>query len=70
MRSSKSFPESTEEPEDEEATKVSVIGRPNVGKSSLINRLLGYKRVLVDEVPGTTGMPLIRPLKGWENDIS
>lgn len=50
----KGLPRSTEEMEDKEATKVSVIGRPNVGKSSLINRLLGYKRVLVDEVPGTT----------------
>jgi len=50
----KVLPKSAEELEDQEATKVSVIGRPNVGKSSLINRLLGYKRVLVDEVPGTT----------------
>jgi GTP-binding protein len=50
----KALPKSAEELEDQEATKVSVIGRPNVGKSSLINRLLGYKRVLVDEVPGTT----------------
>jgi GTP-binding protein len=39
---------------DRDATKVAVVGRPNVGKSSLINRLLGYKRVLVDEAPGTT----------------
>jgi GTP-binding protein len=50
----KGLPKSAEEVEDKEATKVSVIGRPNVGKSSLINRLLGYQRVLVDEVPGTT----------------
>ena len=48
------LPASTEEAEDEQATRVAVIGRPNVGKSSLINRLLGYKRVLVDDVPGTT----------------
>ena len=50
----KTFPDSAEEKWDKDATKVAVIGRPNVGKSSLINRLLGYKRVLVDEVPGTT----------------
>jgi GTP-binding protein len=43
-------------PEDDsfEATRVAVVGRPNVGKSSMINRFLGYKRVLVDEAPGTT----------------
>jgi GTP-binding protein len=50
----KTFPGSTEEKWDKDITKVAVVGRPNVGKSSLINRLLGYKRVLVDEVPGTT----------------
>jgi GTP-binding protein len=50
----KILPDSTEEEEDKQVTRVAVIGRPNVGKSSLINRLLGYKRVLVDDVPGTT----------------
>jgi len=47
-------PKLTEEKWDRDAAKVAVIGRPNVGKSSLINRLLGYKRVIVDEAPGTT----------------
>jgi GTP-binding protein len=50
----KVLPVSTEKKWDQEVTKVAVLGRPNVGKSSLVNRLLGYKRVLVDEVPGTT----------------
>ena len=50
----KVLPKSTEESSDQEATKVAVVGRPNVGKSSLINRFLGYKRVIVDEAPGTT----------------
>jgi GTP-binding protein len=48
------LPQWTEEKWNEEASRVAVIGRPNVGKSSLINRLLGYRRVLVDEAPGTT----------------
>ncbi len=50
----KVLPRTTEEKRDRKGTKVAVIGRPNVGKSSLINRLLGYKRVMVDEAPGTT----------------
>jgi GTP-binding protein len=50
----KVLPKLTEERGDRKANRVAVIGRPNVGKSSLINRLLGYPRVIVDEVPGTT----------------
>jgi len=50
----KALPSLKEKKWDKDVTKVAVVGRPNVGKSSLINRLLGYKRVLVDEVPGTT----------------
>jgi GTP-binding protein len=40
--------------EREESVKVAVVGRPNVGKSSLINKVLGEKRLLVSDVPGTT----------------
>src|SRR4030042_1415487 len=46
--------EAPEPRQDETATRVAVVGRPNVGKSSLVNRILGYKRVMVDEMPGTT----------------
>jgi GTPase len=59
----KGVPKSEEEPENKGATRVSVIGRPNVGKSSLVNRLLGYKRVLVDEVPGTTRDAIDTPIE-------
>jgi GTP-binding protein len=44
-------------PEDKRergAVRIAVVGRPNVGKSSLINRILGYDRVIVHEIPGTT----------------
>lgn len=40
--------------ENEEITKIAVVGRPNVGKSSLVNRLLGYERVVANPTPGTT----------------
>jgi GTP-binding protein len=39
---------------EDEVTKITVVGRPNVGKSSLVNRLLGYERVVANPTPGTT----------------
>lgn len=48
------FPEEAEEDNDGDAISVAVIGKPNVGKSSLINQILGEKRVIVSDVAGTT----------------
>ena len=50
----KYFPEETEGDYDEEYIKVAVIGKPNVGKSSLINRVSGEERAIVSNIAGTT----------------
>ncbi|HJW24532.1 MAG TPA: ribosome biogenesis GTPase Der [Rhodocyclaceae bacterium] len=49
-----SFPEPEESEEKDEAVRVAIVGRPNVGKSTLINTLLGEERVIAFDAPGTT----------------
>ena len=48
------FPENLDAEEDDDIPKVAVVGKPNVGKSSLINKLLGEDRVIVSDIAGTT----------------
>lgn len=47
-------PASEDEEEEDEFVRVAIIGKPNVGKSSLINKITGEERVIVSDVPGTT----------------
>jgi GTP-binding protein len=51
-------PERAPEPASDDAIRVALIGRPNAGKSSMVNRLLGEERLLVDARPGTTRDPI------------
>ena len=54
--------QATEEPEDG-AIRIAIIGRPNVGKSTLLNRLLGEERVIASEQPGTTRDSILVPFE-------
>lgn len=48
------FPEGNEEEEEDDRPKVAIVGKPNVGKSSIINKLVGENRLIVSDIAGTT----------------
>ena len=50
----KHFPDQEDEEEEDDLIRVAIIGKPNVGKSSLVNHILGEKRVIVSDMAGTT----------------
>src|SRR3981081_451914 len=58
-------------PEDDEsdAIRIAIIGRPNVGKSTLVNRLLGEERVIASDQPGTTRDSILVPFRRDDRDF-
>lgn len=63
-----SFPEG-EQTDDEDITKIAVIGKPNVGKSSIINKLVGENRVIVSNIAGTTRDSIDTPFVWGDEDF-
>jgi GTP-binding protein len=57
------------EQEESEATRIAVIGRPNVGKSSFVNRLLGEERLVVNDESGTTRDAIDAPMRYHDRDL-
>ena len=62
------FPEPVEGEEEEELPKIAVVGKPNVGKSSIINKLTGENRVIVSDIAGTTRDAIDTVVKFEEKD--
>ncbi|MDE6182751.1 MAG: ribosome biogenesis GTPase Der [Eubacteriales bacterium] len=50
----RNFPKDSDEIEEDDSIKVAIVGKPNVGKSSLVNKILGEERVIVSDIAGTT----------------
>jgi GTPase len=63
------IPDAPDEGHAEDAIRVAVVGKPNVGKSSFVNRLIGEERVVVSEVAGTTRDPVDTPFKYHGKDL-
>ncbi|HAA43402.1 MAG TPA: ribosome biogenesis GTPase Der [Ruminiclostridium sp.] len=59
----KNFPEEKEEEADDDVIKVAIVGKPNVGKSSIVNKLVGEKRVIVSDIAGTTRDAIDTPVR-------